>query len=954
MSRALLGSAVLVFLIACGAPLRPAPPVGVVQAPPVASAPAVDELDKPLPLDGRVKLGRLENGLTYYILAHQKPEKRAQVWLAVNAGSVLEDDDQRGLAHLVEHLAFNGTRRFPKHALTDFMERSGVRSGADLNAYTSFDETVYMLQVPTDKSEFLKQSVSVLRDWADGVSFDAEEVEKERPVVLEEWRMGRGAPMRLFDKQAPVLFHGSKYAERIVIGKPEIIRNASRDTIVRYYRDWYRPDLMAVVMVGDFVPSEVEGMIREEFGSLKAPSQARARPQVGVPAHAEPLVSVESDAEMPVASVSVVSKLPHRPESSAREYRRKLAEQIFSAMLNERFDELRRRADAPFLSAGAASTALTRSADQFRLSANIKEDGAIPATSALLEELLRVERHGFGASELERAKSRMLRRFQQTVKERDKLEGRVLAAEIVRNFLQQEPMPGPEAELALLEKFLPTFTLAELNQVGKTLAAGSRVILVSGPASMQKPSSEVLLALNREISARQVEAHADATSNVQLMPTPPRAGSITKTKELPELSVTEWTLSNGVKVVLKPTNFANDDVRFAAHSPGGISLVKDADFPSARFADDIAREGGVGPFDAFALRKALAGKVVSVSPGLGELDERISGGGSSADLELTFQLIHLWMTAPRRDEPAFTTWRARELERAKHRVLMPESYFHEQVQLLNTQNHLRRRPVTPELLDRVNLDKALNIYKERFADASDFTFVFVGNFTLEQIKPLAETYLASLPTRARKETWRDVGVRWPNGVQKKTFTKGSEPKSIVTLTFHGEKAWSREAENDLRALREVLRLGLRDVLREDMGGVYGVQVTSGFSRRPRPEYTFGVNFQCQPENVEKLEKAVFDAIQALRDNGTTDDYLQRIKEGRRRAHETDLKDNGYWLRELGRAYLYGDDPRLILDIESLIANVTSERVRAAAKQYLSKQNYVLAELRPEQAPAAAP
>lgn len=955
MKRALLIGSVLLLVGGCGGPPTPAPiPVASVAPTPPAAAP-VDELDKPLPLDARVTRGQLENGLTYYILPHKKPENRAQVWLAVNAGSVLEDDDQRGLAHFAEHMAFNGTRRFPKQALVNLLEKSGVRFGADLNAYTSFDETVYMLQVPTDNSELLGSSFSVLRDWADGVSFDADEVEKERAVVLEEWRLGRGAAMRLFDKQAPVVFHDSKYAERLTIGKPEIIQRASRDTLLRYYRDWYRPDLMAVVAVGDFAAKDIEARIKAEFASLRAPEKPRARPLVAVPAHEKTLTSIETDPEMPASSVAILSKMPHRPELSARDYRRKVSEQLYGAMLNERFDEVRRKPNAPFLSAGTSISGLVRSTDVLRQSANVKDDAALVGFGALLEEVLRVERHGFSATELERAKVQLVRRFEHAVKERDKLDGRAFAAEIVRNFLQQETMPGPEAELGLVQRFLPSFSLEELNRLGKAMSSGSRVIVVTGPNQMQKPSAEAMLAISREVEARNIVAYDDGSADLRLMPSTPSPGTTVKFSSIPELGVSEWTLENGVRVVAKPTEFANDDVRMSAFSKGGSSLVKDADYDSARLADVVVGQGGLGPFDAVTLRKALSGKLVSVNARIGELDEHLSGKAVPNDLELMFQMAYLSFTAPRRDADAFGAWRARESERSAHRLLSPELTFFEELQQLSTQNHPRRRPITPESLRKIDLDRALAIYKERFADAGDFTFIFVGNFQVEQLKALTETYLGSLPTKGRKETFRDVKVSWPNGVQTKTVVKGSEPKSLVALTFHGKEAWSRDNENDLRMLREVLRIRLRETLREELGGVYGVQVGGGISRRPRQEYTLSVSFGCLPDNVDKLEKAVFDEIQALQDKGIEQSYLDKVKEMRRRAHETDLKDNGFWLKELERAYTFGDDPKQIPDITPMLEKVSSERVRAAAKRYLSKKQYVLGVLKPETAtPPAQP
>jgi zinc protease len=471
---------------------------------------------------------------------------------------------------------------------------------------------------------------------------------------------------------------------------------------------------------------------------------------------------------------------------------------------------------------------------------------------------------------------------------------------------------------------------------------------------MQTPSAEALLAAGQEVAARSIVAYTDANSDLRLMPDKPSPGAIVKTSELVELGVSEWTLKNGVRVVLKPTTFSNDEILMSAFSPGGTSLAKDVDFASARFADRVVDQGGLGGFDAVTLRKSLAGKLVSVSAQLGELEERLSGRAAIADLELMFQLIHLSMTAPRRDPDAFSAWRARETERVSHRLLSPEQSFLEEMQLLSTKNHLRRRPTTPIVLQQVDLDRALAIYKERFADAGDFTFVFVGNFNTEQLKPLVETYLGSLPSKGRKETFRDVNVSWPNGVQTKTVSKGTEPKSLVALTFHGPARWSRATDNDLRTLRDVLRIRLREVLREDMGGVYGVQVNGDIARRPRQEYVLSVSFGCLPDNVDKLEKAVFDAIQALQDKGIDDDTLVKIKESRRRAHETFLKDNGFWLHELGQAYALGDDPKLIPDITPLLAQISSDRVRAAAKQYLSPKQYVLGVLQPEAGAVTAP
>jgi len=455
------------------------------------------------------------------------------------------------------------------------------------------------------------------------------------------------------------------------------------------------------------------------------------------------------------------------------------------------------------------------------------------------------------------------------------------------------------------------------------------------------------------VAAREIKPYEDGAPKVPLMASPPAPGHVVATSAIAELGVTEWKLGNGIRVVVKPTDFSNDAVRMTSFSPGGNSLTKDADFDSAKFAETVVVEGGLGPYDAIELRKSLAGKVVSVRPYIGELEEGLSGQASSTDLETLFQMMHLWFTAPRRDETAFAAWRSRETETVRNRRLSPEGSFFEDMTLFTSQDHLRRRPITPEVVEHVDLDKAMAIYKDRFADAGDFTFVLVGNIDLERMKSLVETYLGSLPTKGRKETWRDVKVFRPTGVKTKTIYRGTEPKSLVTLTFHGNERWSRDTENDMRMLVDVLRIRLREVLREELGSVYGVQIGGGISRRPRQEFSLTVGFGCSPDNVDKLEQAVFDEAKAIQANGIGDEYIGKVKEQRRRAHEVELKDNSFWVHELARAYDFGDDPRLIPDITPMLDKIDSAHVRAAAKKYITPKQYVLGVLKPENAAGAA-
>ena len=755
--------------------------------------------------------------------------------------------------------------------------------------------------------------------------------------------------MRLFDKQAPVVFNGSKYAERITIGKPEIIKNASRETLMRYYRDWYRPDLMAVIAVGDFDPKAIETSIKAEFGSMPARTEPKPRPRVfaEVPAHEQTLVSIESDRELPTTSVSIINKVAHKPEASPRDYRRGIGDQLYSNMLNARFEELRRDPKAPFLGAFAGSGGLVRTMDAFRQNALVKEDGVERGLGALLEETVRVERHGFTAGELERAKKQLLRQFEEAATERDKTDSGEFTAEIVRNFFENEAMPGREAELALARRFLPGFKLEELNGLAKEASRGSRVIAVAGPKTMVLPTEQALLGMEKSVRAREVAAYVDAAPTEPLMATAPAPGKISKTTTISELGITEWTFENGVRVIVKPTDFANDEIKLSAFSPGGTSQVKDADFIPALFADEVVAQGGVGPFDAVMLRKALAGKVVSLRATISELEEGLSGSAASADLETLFQLTYLSFTAPRKDEKAFAAWRTREIEAAKNRRLSPERLFQEELLSFSTQDHPRRRPTTSETIEQVDLGRAFEFYNDRFGDASDFTFLFVGNVDLDKLKALSERYLGSLPKRARKESWRDIKVSLLKGGKTKIIEKGSEPKSMVNLTFHGTESWSADNENDVRMLTEVLRHRLRQTLREDLGGVYGVQVSGQLRRRPRAEYQFNVSFGCSPENVDKLKQAVFDEIKAIQASGVAAEMIDKIKETRRRAQETDLKDNGFWLRELERAYTYGDDPREIPKAQPMIDKVSSERTQRAAKKYLKDGQFILAVLKPE-------
>ena len=902
-----------------------------------------------LPLDPELTKGRLDNGMTYLIRTHRKPENRATLWLAVNAGSMQEDDDQLGLAHFLEHMAFNGTKRFKKQEIVDYLEGIGMRFGPDLNAYTSFDETVYMLEVPSDDPQILEKALLILHEWAQGVSMEQEEVEKERGVVLEERRQGLGARARIRDKQLPVILHGSRYADRLPIGTEAVLKSAPPETMRRFYVDWYRPDLMAIIAVGDFDKTKIEAQIKERFSDLKGPAAPPKRLLHPVPGHEETLVTIATDPELPVTAVSILKKLPKMPQGTATAYREYLLHQLYHSMLNARLDELRQKADAPFRFAASQSDySSVRTASLLTRIVMVKQNQVDRGVKALVTEVERVAQNGFLDSELERAKKELLRAYQSSSAEKEKKPSRVYASEMLRHFLQGESVPGIDYELQLLERFLPNISTGDLNTLAQQWnQKGSQVITVSAPEGSKVPSKQEVLALVDQSQIQEISAYVDSTRTEPLIPTPPSPGKIVKETTIPEIGVTQWELSNGAKVLLKPTDFKNDEILLSGFSPGGHSLVPDEDLWSAQFADTVVGAGGIGQFSAIELRKALAGKLASVSVSISELEETVRGSASPEDIEAMFQLLYLRFTSPRKDPDAFASWKANIQEWVLNRLKTPETVFRDKLQKVLTLEHPRRLPPTRENLGKVDLDKALEIYRNRFRDASDFTFVLVGNLDLQHIKPFVLKYLAGLPGSDRQEKWRDLGVKRPSGITKFEVKKGLEPKSQVYIRFMGDGEWTRQNQHDLASLSRVLGIRLREVLREDMGGTYGVRAGGGLSRRPRETYSFTLSFGCAPENVDTLTSAVLSEIETIKKEGIGEDYLVKVRESQTRKRELDVKSNRFWSGQLASYSRYDGDPRLILDYDALVKSVSSSRIQEAAKRYLKTDRYVIGVLYPE-------
>jgi len=903
-----------------------------------------------MPVDPQITIGRFPNGLRYYVRNNRLPENRAELRLAVNAGSILEDNDQLGLAHFVEHMAFNGTSHFPGPSVMQFMESIGMRAGPSINAFTSFDETVYMLQIPTDKPELVDKAFLVLEDWAHNLSFLPAEIDKERGVIVEEWRLGRGANARMQEKQFPILLKNARYAGRLPIGTRESIETFKHDALKRFYQDWYRPDQMAVVAVGDFDNTVVEGLIKQHFASIPAPKVPRLRPTYNVPDHADTLYTVATDKEATMTQVSVYNKLPLREQGTVGAYREKIVDRLAAGMLSRRLTDLTQKPDAPFVMAAAGLSIFVRTKEAAMLNAIPKEGNIDSALEALLIEAARVSRFGFTATELERQKQQTVRTYERYLAEKDKHESRALADELVRNFTQKETLPGPALEYSLHQRFLPEITLDEVNKVGKVWTQdASRVVMVSAPdkAGAVVPDETRLAGVVKGIGAKEITAYVDTVAGAVLLDKIPAPGKILNTTSKEAFGITEWGLSNGVKVVLKPTNYKMDEIVFRATSPGGTSLAREEDFIPARTAAQVMSVSGLGKFSAIDLRKVLAGKIASVSALIGELEEGLSGACSPKDLETLFQLIYLRFTAPRADAEAFAANKAQGKAVLANQQASPGYAFSETLQSALSQDHPRARMMTVEMIDRMNLEQSLAFYKDRFADASDFTFVFVGSFDLETMRPFAERYLASLPALHRKETWRDVGIRPPKGVVEKSVNKGIEPQSQAAIVFTGPFQYDRDHRVAIRAMGMVLDTKLREVLREELSGTYGVSVSPGYTIIPRQEYSFAIRFGCNPKRTDELVKVIFQEIENLKKNGPSEKQVSDVREALVRDFETNVKQNSYLLGQIYLRYQVPQDLGEYFNLPEYYKTLNAEMILEAARAYLNTDSFVKVTLFPE-------
>jgi zinc protease len=834
---------------------------GAVAAPLTTQA-AVD-LAAFVPPGPQVKVGRLPNGLTYYIQRNAKPEKRIELRLAVKAGSVLEDPDQQGLAHFLEHVVFGGTAHLKKHELISWLQSIGLSIGADLNAYTTYDETVYILPVPTDNPDNVDKAFTVLEDWAHGVTIDDADIAKERPIVLEEARQRKGAGERLRKLLLPTLFNGSRYAERDPIGKEDVIKTFPAEALRRFYRDWYRPDLMAVVVVGDIDPLDAERMIRAHFGPLANPSPERPRANVDIPPLANTEALVMTDSEVPNNSVLLRYPIRFDPERGTYgSYRDKTIENLFGMMLNQRLSEVAQQPGAPFVGAAAGMDDLTPRHKVYAASAGLGAGGAAPAIAALLQEQQRVRQYGFTQAELDRAAKVMLRSLERGYNERTTTDSSTYAAEYLRNFLADESIPGIEAEYRLAQELLPGIRVDDVNAFARKafpLDSGKLVLYVGGTKA-PAPSDKQLLAMVAGAEHLRVDKRNEKALATRLMERPAKPGGIVDESRDDKLGLTRLTLSNGVKVILKPTTFNKDQVLMSAQRFGGQTLFDEKDIPNARYASTVAGLMGAGDFSPTDLQKILAGKAGDVGMGLGNYTDDVQGrsGSSPDDIETMFQVLWLRFNGVRRDENLYKSFIGKQQELVRNRLATPEARFSDAIVDAMYNGHpYEPRAIMPQDVDKVDLDRSVALYRQRFASAKGLTFILVGDFDVAAIKPLLASYLGTLPTPDLPLAYRDVGLRPAKGVVRKEVKAGAEPKSIVSLHFTGPAEWSPAESLRLSAMVEVLNLRVFDVLRERLGLIYGGSISAGMARVPYQHYEISATLPTGPEKVDQLVAALF-------------------------------------------------------------------------------------------------
>ena len=901
----------------------------------------------PIPTDPNVRIGKLENGLTYYIRHNELPENRADFYIAQKVGSILEEENQRGLAHFLEHMCFNGTTNFPGKGIINWLETIGVRFGENLNAYTSIDETVYNINnVPVMRDGIVDSCLLILHDWANDLTLDPKEIDNERGVIHEEWRTGQGAMMRMYEQALPKAFEGSKYGHRLPIGTIEVIDNFPYQALRDYYEKWYRPDQQGIVVVGDIDVDKVEAKIKEIFSPIEMPANPAERVYEAVPDNKEPIITIAKDKEQPMTMIYIWHKHPATPNEAKSNMEYLVQNYLFSmieSMLNARLEELKQSAEPPFIDAGAQNTdfLLAKTVEAFAGIAISKEDGIPTALAAIIREIERARKFGFTASEYARAKAEYLRMLESAYNERDKMKNNQYVQEYVRHFIDNEPIPGIETEYALMNQLAPNIPVEAINSILPQLIKDENIVInIFGPdkEGMVYPTEAEILDILNKTKAEEITAYVDKVSDEPLMKEAPKAGKIVKTEEGP-FGSTALTLSNGVRVVLKTTDFKADEIRMRAFSPGGTSVFGTKEALQLKMLNSVAGLGGLGNFSNVDLEKVLAGKKATIGATISGLSEGLNGSCSPKDLETLLQLVYLSFTAPRMDDAAFQSFKQRTKASLANQEADPMTALTDTLQMEMYGNHPLAGRIKAEMIDQIDYNRIMEMYKDRFKEAGDFTFLFVGNINLEEAKPLIETYLGGLPTINRKENYQDIKMDIRKGTHKNLFEKQMEtPKATVLNIISGNCEYNLKNDLLMTMLSQTMSMVYLETVREKEGASYGVSAFGQLSRGIKDEAIFQIYFDTDPAKREKMEQIVMSELQKVAQEGPRPEHLAKVKEFLLKKHIENAKENGYWLGQLNNYYWYNTD--MNTDYEKLVNELSVEDVKKFTKALLDQGNII--------------
>lgn len=910
---------------------------------------AIAQMPQKLPLDPKVRSGVLENGLTYFVVQNSEPKGQAEFYIAQKVGSILEEESQRGLAHFLEHMAFNGTENFPGNGVISYLEKIGVKFGANLNAYTSLDQTVYNISnVPVKRQGIIDSCMLILRDWSCAISLTDKDIDEERGVIREEFRTSSSAMLRMYEKIFPEIMPDSRYAYRLPIGLLDVINNFTYEELRSYYNKWYRPDNQGIIIVGDIDPVAIENKIKTLFGAIPKHENAAERIQLPVPDTKETLVGIASDPEASTTELMLMYKhdvVPVEMRGTAVGIVMNFMNSMVSSMLSSRLNEIAQKPEAPFTSAYAdyGGYIIAQTKDALSISARVKEGRTAEALKIITNEAERVKRHGFTASEYERSKATYMSNLEQVYNERDKQKNSYYVSQVLNHFLTGEAYPGIETTYAMLQQVAPNIPIDQVNQYAKELPREENIaiaLLMPEKEGLVKPSKEEILAIFESARKEEVKAYEETVSNEPLVPVAPAAGKVLSELKEPMSSSTVWNLSNGATVVIKKTDFKQDQILFSASSRGGSSLIGKENIIETKDLVGVATAGGLGKYNVTDLRKVLAGKNVTVRPSISIMSESISGASTPKDIETFMQLLYLNFTGIREDQEAFQTYKARLKAQIENMDSQPMSAFSDTLQKVMYNNNPYANRMTLEMLDKLDYSKSLELYRQRFANASDFVFTFVGNVDEAILKPLVETYIASLPSnKSQKENWANVGLIPVKGKVVKHFEKAMQtPKATVYTIMSGKIPYT--VENTILAsfAKQVFDMVFTRSIREDEGGTYGVGVNLSLSYYPDDNFMFLFGFDTDVALREKLLARAHKEIGIVLEKGVSQEDFAKIMEYSQKTFTQNLRENNYWLGVINTRFMLGKD--MHSTYESTLKSITPEKVTKFIKQTLTQGNQI--------------